>query len=178
MEEFIRGIAKGKSSEEIAKAVSIHFEIEFSVSQCKTYKCNHNIVSGLDCRFKKGCKPTNKGKKMSPEVYEKCKATMFQKGHAPANKKPVGEYTHTTDGYLIQKVQEKGTKRQRFKYIHRDVWEKHHGAIPEGKLVTFLDGNRDNCRVDNLVLINNNVAIAKLKVVSRRRKSSKTKNGE
>lgn len=197
MEEYIRSIAEGKEAGEIAKAVSEHFGIEFSVSQCRAYKKNHDIVSGLDCRFKEGDEPANKGKKMSPEQYEKCKATMFHKGNVPANHMEVGEYTHTTDGYLIRKVQEQGTQRERFEFVHRKVWEEHNGPIPEGKMVSFLDGNKDNCDIDNLVLIDNKenlelnrsnlrfsnaeftkagVAIAKVKVAARRRKGKKVRN--
>lgn len=67
MEAYIRSIADGKKVGEIAKAVSEHFGIEFSVSQCRAYKKNHNIVSGLDCRFRKGNEPANKGKKIIKE---------------------------------------------------------------------------------------------------------------
>ena len=153
MEEYIRSIAEGKEAGEIAKVVSEHFGIEFSISQCKAYKKNHDIVSGLDCRFRKGHIPANKGKKMSPEQYEKCKATMFKKGNVPVNHMKVGEYTHTTDGYLVKKVQENGTQRERFEYVHRKVWEEHNGPIPEGKMVSFLDGDKDNCDIENLVLV-------------------------
>jgi len=191
MEEYVKGIAKGRSSKEIAKAVSEYFGIEFSISQCRAYKKNHNIASGLDCRFKKGHKPANKGKKMSLEQYKKCKATMFRKGHIPLNKMQVGEYTHTAEGYLIQKIQEEGTQRQRFQFVHRAVWEKYHGAIPEGKLITFLDGNKDNCDISNLSLVDRRenleinrsslrfeqaelteigITIAKLKIAAKKRK--------
>ncbi len=197
MEEYIRSIAKGKKTSEIAKAVSEHFGIEFSATQCKVYKDNHKIVSGLDCRFKKGDEPANKGQKMSPERYERCKATMFSKGNVPANHMEVGEYTHTTDGYLIRKVQEHGTQRERFEYVHRKVWEDHNGPIPEEKMVSFLDGDKDNCDINNLVLIDNKenlelnrsnlrfsnaeftkvgVAIAKVKVAVRQRRGKKVRN--
>lgn len=155
MEEYIRSIVDGKDSCYIAKAVSERFGIEFSVSQCRAYKKNHNIVSGLDCRFKKGDAPANKGKKISPGLYEKIRATMFQKGNVPENRLEVGEYTHTTEGYLIQKVKEQGTQRERFEFVHRKVWEEHNGPVPAGKMVSFLDGNKDNCAIENLVLIDN-----------------------
>ena len=134
---------------------------------------------------------------MSPEQYEKCKATMFQKGNVPANHMEVGEYTHTTDGYLVRKVQEQGTQRERFEFVHRKVWEEHNGPIPEGKMVSFLDGDKDNCDIDNLVLIDNKenlelnrsnlrfsnaeftkagVAIAKVKVAARQRRGKKVRN--
>ena len=153
MEGYIRGIARGKGSGEIARAVSEHFGIEFSVSQCRAYKKNHAIISGLDCRFKKGGEPANKGKRMGSEQYEKCRATMFRKGNVPANHMEVGEYTRTTDGYLVQKVREDGTQRERFEFVQRKVWEEHNGQIPEGKVVTFLDGDKDNCDIENLALL-------------------------
>lgn len=191
MEEYIRSIADGKKTAEIAKEVSEHFGIEFSTRQCAAYKKNHDIVSGVDCRFKKGDEPANKGKKMSADVYEKCKATMFRKGNVPVNHMEVGEYTHTTDGYLVQKVQEAGTQRERFEFVHRAVWEKYNGPIPDGKMVSFLDGNKDNCDIENLVLLDNSenlemnrsklrfahadltevgANIARIKVAARRRK--------
>ena len=195
-EQYIRSIAKGKKSGEIAKAVSEHFGIEFTESNCRAYKRNHKISSGIDCRFKKGNEPANKGKAMGREQYAKCQATMFHKGDIPANHMEVGEYTHTTDGYLIRKVQEKGTQRERFEYVHRKVWEEHNGPIPDGKMVSFLDGNKDNCDIDNLVLLDNKenlemnrsnlrfsnaeftkvgVTVAKLKVAARQRKGRKVR---
>lgn len=88
-------------------------------------------------------------------VPVKCRATMFKKGDVPANHMEVGEYTHTTDGYLIRKVKETGPQWERFEFVHRTVWEEHNGPVPEGKMVSFLDGNKDNCNIENLVLIDN-----------------------
>ena len=144
MESYIRSIATGRKTKEIAELVSAHFGIEFSEKQCKAYKKNHDIISGVDCRFEKGHVPANKGKPMSQEQYEKCRATMFKKGDVPANHMEVGEYTHTTDGYLIRKVKETGPQWERFEFVHRAVWEEHNGPVPEGKMVSFLDGNKDN----------------------------------
>ena len=41
-------------------------------------------------RFQKGHIPVNKGKRVSPEVYEKMSPTMFKKGHINENKREVG----------------------------------------------------------------------------------------
>lgn len=157
MQDYIKSIAEGRTTKEIAKMVSKHFNIEFSEKQCRAYKKNHGIQSGVDAKFKKGHIPQNKGKPMSAEQYKKCKDTMFKKGNIPNNKMKVGEYTHTTDGYLIQKIKEKGTQQERFEFVHRRVWEKHNGPIPEGKMVSFLDGNKDNCAPENLILIDNSI---------------------
>lgn len=156
METFIRSIASGRTSEEIAAAVNEKYgKGTITGKKVRVYKKNHGITTGVNTRFKKGHEPQNKGQKMSPEVYEKVKHTMFQRGHVPANKMKVGEFTHTTDGYLIRKVQEDGTQRERFEFVHRAVWEEHHGEIPKGKMVSFLDGDKDNCNIENLFLIDN-----------------------
>lgn len=125
------------------------------------------------------------------DLYAKAAPTMFKKGNVPINHMEVGEYTHTSDGYLVQKVQETGTQWERFEMVHRRIWEEHNGPIPEGKKVSFLDGNKDNCNIENLVLLDDaenlemnrsglrfdnadyteaGVAVAKLKVAARRKK--------
>lgn len=83
MEEYVRSVAQGRKTEEIAEMVSLHFGIEFSASQCRAYKKNHDIVSGVDCRFQPGQEPPNKGKPMSREQYEKVQGDDVQKGEDP-----------------------------------------------------------------------------------------------
>lgn len=36
---------------------------------------------------------------------------------------------------------------------HRWVWEQHHGKIPEGMVVSFLDNDPTNCNIDNLICV-------------------------
>lgn len=192
MEEFLKSIAEGKSTVELVDAVNKKFGAgTINASQMKTYKGNHGINTGLTGRFEPGHIPANKGKKMPPEVYAKAAPTMFRKGNVPANRMELGEYTHTTDGYLICKVRDYGTQRERFEFVHRRVWEEHYGPVPDGKMVSFLDGDKDNCDIGNLVLIDNaenlelarsglrfknaeftraGVAVAKIRVAARRRK--------
>lgn len=153
--EYIKSNYKGIGPKEMAAVLNQKYGSSYSQRQLNTYYKNHVLNSGLDGRFQKGCISMNKGKKMSPEQYEKCKGTMFKKGNIPFNQMKVGECTHTTDGYLIRKVRETGTQRERFEFVHRATWEKHHGPIPEGKMVSFLDGNKDNCDIENLILIDN-----------------------
>lgn len=161
MEEFVRSIAEGKTNKETAAAVNEKYGAgTITEKKMKAYKNNHKISSGLDGRFKPGTIPVNKGKPMSPEQYERCKETMFKKGQVPTNHLNVGEYTHTTDGYLIRKARETGTQRERFEFVHRAVWEEHNGPIPDGKMVSFLDGDKDNCSIENLFLIDKRINAA------------------
>ena len=59
MEDYIKSIVAGRSTEEIAAMVSDYFGIDFNATQCKAYKANHNIVSGHDCKFQKGHIPAS-----------------------------------------------------------------------------------------------------------------------
>lgn len=149
--EFIRKIAKGKNSKVITELFNNKFNLNLKVSQIQSCKHNHNIKSGIDCRFKKRNIPVNKGKKgsMSPEQYKRCKATMFKKGNIPQNHKPVGSERIDKDGYTYIKVAEPN----RWKLKHRILWEKNNGPIPEKHKLIFADGNRQNICLDNLILV-------------------------
>ena len=37
--------------------------------------------------------------------------------------------------------------------IHRRVWIEHHGAIPKGKHIHHIDGNKRNNSIDNLICV-------------------------
>jgi hypothetical protein len=66
----------------------------------KTYR--QLAESGKISRYKKGNVPANKGKKMSPELYEKCKRTMFKTDQIPAN------CVHFGRPYLHQRTKKSG----------------------------------------------------------------------
>lgn len=86
---------------------------------------------------------------MSPEVYEKVKRTMFKKGNVPGNHRPVGSERVNVDGYIEIKVKEPSKWRLK----HNVVWEQHHGKIPKGSVVIFLDRDKMNVSIDNLKMI-------------------------
>lgn len=151
--KFIKENYKGVGPKGMTEMVNVQFNKQYTHQQIKAFYKNHGLNSGLDGRFQKGHIPSNKGKKMSPEQYERCKNTMFKKGTLPFNHMEIGEYTHTTDGYLVKKIQENGAQKERFEFVHRAVWKEHYGEIPKGKMIGFLDGNKDNCNIENLILL-------------------------
>ena len=108
-------------------------------------------------RFQKGHIPDNKGKKVSPEVYERMSPTMFKKGHISQNKRAVGSERVNVDGYIEIKVKDPNI----WKLKHRLVWEQHNGAIPAGYNVQFKNHNPQDCRIENLYLISKADQIAK-----------------
>lgn len=100
--------------------------------------------------FKKGHVPANKGKTwdemMSPESQKRSSQTWFKKGLTPHNKVPIGHERRTASGHILVKVAEPNV----FKLKHRILWEQHHGPIPKGFDICFIDGNPDNLTIENL----------------------------
>ncbi len=113
----------------------------------------------IDSQLKPGNVSHNKGKKMPPEVYEKCKSTMFKKGQLPKN---TAEKNGTISIRHEQSDRSIGPGRA-YKYIrislgvwvplHIHRWEKKRGPIPKGHCLWFKDGNSLNCTLKNLELI-------------------------
>lgn len=114
---------------------------------------NSQHPKSVASRFKKGHEPANKGKKehefRSPEAIERCRRTQFKPGQQPHNTKPVGYERIDDDGYVLVKV----AANRKMTHKHRHVWRQHHGEIPDGYCVSFRDGDKTNCDIDNLFLI-------------------------
>ena len=137
--------------------INEHFGWSMTMTQLKGYlNRNHLALWGQEgTQFKKG-HPSTKGIKMSAEQYRKCSKTMFKKGNRPHTAVPVGTITvaKTSNGnkeelYYKKKVAEPN----RWKLLHRLVWEEHNGPIPANHVITFLDGDWRNCDISNLMCI-------------------------
>jgi hypothetical protein len=103
--------------------------------------------AGKHHRYPKGSTPWNKGVKGKNNPPEH---TLFKHGHLPANHKPVGWTRVDGEGYTWMKIEE---GRNGWVMIHRLAWEMENGPIPEGKFLRFIDGNKDNWQVENLMLV-------------------------
>lgn len=149
MADFVIANNKGKTHKEMAELVSKTFHKEINAAQIKAIRGRLKIDSGLTGRFEKGHVPPNKGRKgyHSPGSEK----GWFQKGHRPWNHNEVGDEAWTTDGYLKIKIAEPN----KWKMKHVLEWEKVNGPIPEGKMITFLNGDHADCRPENLALITN-----------------------
>lgn len=109
-------------------------------------------------QFKKGDAPVNKGKKMedflSPETIAKFRSYQFKKGNIPHNAKKEG------DGAISIRKDSKGhfykyirISKAKWELLHRQIWQQHHGEIPDGHVIIFKDKDSMNCCIDNLEMI-------------------------
>lgn len=114
-------------------------------------------------RFAKGHVPANKGKPMPPEVRAKCARTMFKpgvlRGRAAQLIKPVGALrVDKKTACLQRKVTTAGRGCERWKAVHRLVWEAAHGPLPRGHIVVFKPGRK--------TLIEAEITLDRLELVS------------
>lgn len=149
MRQFIQDNYKEIYAKELAERFNHEFGTDVTAAMMKSYKARYGLNSGLTGFFSKGQIPHNKGKKMSTEVYEKAKATMFKKGNVPVNYRPVGSERITKDGYIEIKVKDPRT----WKLKHRIIWEEANGPVPKGSAIIMLDGDKTNCELSNLKLV-------------------------
>lgn len=162
--EFVQENAWGVESKDLARMIEDEFGFSMTPTQVKAFRQRHGIKSGLTGWFQKGRAPGNKGRKMEefvkdPETLERIRSTQFKKGNRPGNEVPVGTIKiRRPDGrgskkkYKLIKVQMEGGMWDRWKPLHRYVWEQHNGPIPEGMCVVFKDQDSMNCDIDNLIL--------------------------
>lgn len=150
---YIAAHCEGHTTQQLTDMVNAEFGTDITADRMLSYKKNHKMKSGFTGQFEKGHVPFTKGKRMeslmSPESLERCRKTYFKKGNSPKNRVPVGTEVVKDDGYLWRKIAEPNKWRQ----VHRLVYEQLHGSIPKGMCVTFLDGDKRNFSQDNLVLI-------------------------
>ena len=147
--EYIKSICWKSYHADTAKKFNEHFNSDITASQIKSLIGRLKIKTGRTGYFSKGHIPHNKGKKMSPEVYEKAKATMFKKGNLPPNYRPVGSERTTVDGYREIKVADPN----KWELKHRYIYEQHFGKIPKEDMVIFLDNDKTNLDINNLKCI-------------------------
>jgi hypothetical protein len=144
---FIREQLPGKPHRELTELFNRRFGLSLSVEQVTAAAKNRKINNGLSGCFLKGHVPDNKGRKgwCAPGT----EATRFKKGNRPQTYRPVGTESVTTDGYPVVKVADPNKWRLK----HRMIWEAAYGPIPTKHCVMFADGNRQNCVLENLLLV-------------------------
>lgn len=135
--------------DELRKTYNKHWGQQRSTKAILATIKRNGIKSPRPRRFQKGRVPSNKGVKGWQAGGNSAK-TQFKKGQKSHNWKPVGSTrTCKKDGYLLVKTAEPSTWRQ----AHVVEWEKHHGKVPAGQTVSFIDNDKTNLSINNLMLI-------------------------
>lgn len=151
--DFIKDKYKQLSLKDLAEEFNLHFSTNKSVDQIRCFTRNHSIKSGRTGCFEKGQTSWNKG----VTGYMGPNKTSFKKGSIPPNRLPVGTERITRDGYVEVKINEPNPyvpgQMTRWKLKHLYLWIKENGPLPEGHMLTFLDGDKENCEPENLMLI-------------------------
>lgn len=192
MLEYVQANAAGVSNQEMTDRCNQLFGVNMTVDKMKSFKGNHGISSGLTGWFEKGHVSHNKGKKMP--LHPNAARHTFRKGNIPHNFLEIGTLTVTTDGYLIRKV----ANPNEWELESRLVWKAHHGEIPEGHKIIYLDGDRMNVDISNLAMVSDaehlemtreklrfknpdltraGVAVAKLTVATKKAKKRREADG-
>lgn len=149
MEQFLRDNIKGTSYKKMTEMFNEEFGTNLSWCTIKGILKRLGLRNGIDARFSKGHEPMNKGQKMSEEHYLKAYPTMFKKGQSCYNKRPLYSERISKDGYIEIKTAEPN----KWELKHKWLWEKENGKIPEKMCLIFRDRNKQNCSLENLVLI-------------------------
>ncbi|HUH57656.1 MAG TPA: HNH endonuclease signature motif containing protein [Pseudomonadales bacterium] len=104
-------------------------------------------------RFKKGQQPWNTGLK-GWDAGGNSHKTRFKRGHGNSNNEhPVGYEKLDKDGVLLRKVSKTGERREKWRPVKDIVYEEHNGQIPEGHIINFNDGNKENYDPSNLIAL-------------------------
>jgi hypothetical protein len=155
--DFIAEYYPQMKTAEIAKIIgvsessiyNIAFKYGFKKSPEYLREVHGSVIkeAGKKYRYTKGQEPWNKGIKGRNNAPEH---TLFKNGHIPANYKPVGWTRIDSEGYHWTKVEE---GLNGWVMTHRLAWEIENGPIPKGKFLRFIDGNKENWQIENLMLV-------------------------
>jgi hypothetical protein len=137
---------------ELSKAFNAKFGASKRQEQIESFVGNHRITSGRTGKFEHGNIPWNKGLK-GVCTGGRSRETHFHKGNRPPGWKPIGAERITKDGYRQRKVTDTGYAPRDWVPIHRLIWIEERGPIPDGHVVIFVDGDKQNINIDNLACI-------------------------
>lgn len=139
MIERIKELVPKYSYNKVAQMMSTEFNYKFTPSMIE-HKANRLGVK----------KPNNGYDNLDPRLPS---INWFMKGRPSILAKPVGTESIMTYKNGRQYVHVKIAEPDIWEYKHRLVWKQHHGEIPEGHNIIWLDGNTLNCDIENLALV-------------------------
>lgn len=140
-------------------------EEQWIVDNFDKYSTYDNLTSEFNSIFHKS-KPIS-------AIREKCTKQLkltgmdnlgrYKKGNIK-DQCPIGTIRKTSNGCTYIKVKDSqssymtGYQEPYWLPIQKKIWQDHYGEVPEGKMVIFLDGNRENLDIENLYCIDRKIA--------------------
>ena len=143
--EFIKSNYKGITTIKLTELFNNEFNENVTLSQIKNHLFRNGLKNGVVKRFEKGHIPANKGTK----GISKPNKTSFKKGNIPKNYRPVGSERINRDGYAEVKIADP----RKWELKHRLIYKEAFGEIPKNCVLFFLDQDKSNLDLDNLILV-------------------------
>lgn len=143
--DFVRAWCPFFLDKELAAFLSADWDMDIDRRILNAFRLRKGIKTGRTGYFHTAENPgyvPPKGSHLSP-------ATEFKKGMKPHNTAPVGTKVKDAGGYWKQKIAEP----DKWEYIHRMIWEEAHGKLDRQVPVVFLNQNKDDLRLENLMAI-------------------------
>lgn len=138
----------------MAQKLGLHKSAAFHADAKRSGRFTNLSRAGERFRYPKGHVPANKGLRRPGWGPGRMKETQFKKGQKPHTYRfKIGDTRINSDGYIDQKVSEDKIGAMNWRALHRLLWIKAHGPVPAGYIVTFKDGNKLNCVLENLELM-------------------------
>lgn len=141
MDKFLLENCKGKTIYELADMLNSTFGTSLTSGSIKSRKAKIGARSEL--LLHKETHPALKS--------EKSQATRFKKGNIPPLYKPIGSERVKKDGYVQIKV-----SKDKWEMKNRFVYEEHYGKLNDNEDVIFLDGDKTNFDISNLMKVTHN----------------------
>ena len=132
---YLREVAKGSRVNDICKLMTNKFNYEFSYCQIRSAMSRYNIANEMKGKKPSGYEPWNKGIKVG-------------NSHLPGVKS-AGTEVVSKNGFIKIKLE----NPSRWEYKHRYIYEQKHGKLDKNELLVFLDGDKKNLSLDNLVKV-------------------------
>jgi hypothetical protein len=142
----------GRSVADLTAVFNDRFHLDRTQQQIKTFVHNRGITSGRTGRFEKGQTPWNLRKK----GYMGANVTSFKKGNIPHTKKRLWSERINRDGFIEISIPARNPwtgAPTRYRHKHVWLWETEHGPVPKGHAVAFIDSDKLNCVLENLMLV-------------------------
>lgn len=141
---------------EVVERLNAKFDIGLTLRQFKAFVKNHNITCGRTGQFEKGTVPANKGLRRPGWGPGRMKETQFKPGHTLNEVHEIGHERIGMDGYIWIKTPQVNPYTGAWGHYmpkHQWIWQQANGPQPKNMVVTFIDGDRMNCVLENLELI-------------------------